>query len=67
MKVKINEWHAVATWRWNIDNADNCAICQYEYELPCPKCKTPGDECPPIQGECNHFFHMHCILKWADD
>ena len=24
----------------------------------------PGDNCPPIWGQCNHAFHLHCIHKW---
>ncbi len=31
MKVKINSWHAVATWKWDIENSDRCAICQFQF------------------------------------
>jgi anaphase-promoting complex subunit 11 len=27
----------------------------------------PGDECIPIEGKCNHYFHLHCILKWTEE
>ena len=27
MKVKIDEWHAVATWTWNAED-DSCGICR---------------------------------------
>lgn len=36
------------------------------FESPCANCKLPGDECPPIEGNCNHFFHLHCIYKWLE-
>lgn len=31
MKVKINSWQAVATWKWDIQNAESCAICQFAF------------------------------------
>ena len=34
MKVEIKSWHAMATWMWNIDNEDSCAICNYPFESP---------------------------------
>lgn len=65
MKFKIESWHSVATWMWNIPtDEDCCTICQYPFESPCPKCKVPGDDCVPIQGQCSHHFHLHCIVKW---
>jgi anaphase-promoting complex subunit 11 len=36
------------------------------FEIPCPNCKTPGDDCPPLEGNCGHFFHLHCIYKWLE-
>ncbi len=50
MKVKINSWNSVATWKWDIENADKCTICQSEFEAPCPRCRIPGDDCVPVQG-----------------
>ena len=35
-------------------------------ECACPHCKFPGDDCPPIEGQCGHIFHLHCIYKWLD-
>ena len=67
MKVKINSWNAVATWKWDIENEDCCTICQFAFEMPCPRCKVPGDDCVPIQGQCLHHFHLHCILKWTEE
>jgi anaphase-promoting complex subunit 11 len=45
---------------------ENCTICMTSYESPCPTCKMPGDDCPPIEGSCSHFFHLHCIYKWLE-
>lgn len=47
MKVKIKQWNAIATWKWNIDSNEQCTICQQSFEAPCSKCKIPGDDCPP--------------------
>ncbi|KAF6742868.1 anaphase-promoting complex subunit 11 [Ephemerocybe angulata] len=73
MKVKVKHWHAVASWRWDTgkeeeedEEADICGICRAEFEACCPLCKTPGDDCPLIYGECTHVFHMHCMLKWLE-
>ncbi|ORY59042.1 anaphase-promoting complex subunit 11 [Leucosporidium creatinivorum] len=94
MKITINNYHAIALWRWNLkaglqqhqpanaqptaegeeeeeeedddDDDDVCGICRVAYDGCCPDCKTPGDECPLIWGECTHVFHMHCIIKWLD-
>ena len=67
MKVKIDSWNAVATWKWDIESEECCTICQYAFESPCPRCKVPGDDCVPIQGQCLHHFHLHCILKWTEE
>lgn len=85
MRVKILQWNALATWVWDIENEDMCAICRHPFEQPCPKCKVPGDDCVPgkelnismkiteniylikVAGECNHHFHMHCIIRWIEE
>jgi hypothetical protein len=55
MKVIINNWHAIAQWRWDTgnpesaqddDEGDVCGICRVAYEACCPSCKVPGDDCP---------------------
>jgi len=66
MKVKINKFHLVGNWNWNLDDNEHCTICMNNYECPCPNCKIPGDDCPPIEGNCGHFFHLHCIYKWLE-
>ena len=60
---------------------DCCGICRMEFEECCPACSVPGDDCPPVGisrdylmlnsvfkvwGQCNHAFHMHCIVKWLE-
>ncbi|KAI8833989.1 anaphase-promoting complex subunit Apc11, partial [Chytriomyces cf. hyalinus JEL632] len=67
-------WDGVAVWKWetrpgsaanDIDDEDDvCGICRAPFDGCCPDCKTPGDECAIIIGECKHVFHMHCLLKW---
>ncbi|KAF3275430.1 ubiquitin-protein ligase Anaphase Promoting Complex [Orbilia oligospora] len=66
MKVKIKEWHAVATWRWDMPEDEVCGICRVDFDGCCPNCKYPGDDCPLIVGKCHHSFHLHCILSWIN-
>lgn len=65
MKVKVKRWRGVAVWKWGIED-DCCGICRMSYEACCPGVKYPGDDCPPIWGECNHAFHMQCVMKWLE-
>ena len=65
MKVTIDKWTAIATWKWDI-NDTKCTICMNAFEMPCDKCKYGGDECTLIQGNCGHYFHCHCIYKWLE-
>jgi hypothetical protein len=50
MRVVIDTWLAVATWKWKFEKSDDfqCTICLTEFELPCNKCKFGGDDCAPI-------------------
>ncbi|SCV73883.1 BQ2448_6313 [Microbotryum intermedium] len=50
----------------NDEDDDVCGICRVAYDGCCPDCKTPGDACPLVWGECTHVFHMHCLLKWIN-
>ena len=43
-----------------------CGICRNAFELCCPSCALPGDDCPPLWGACTHAFHLHCIVKWLE-
>ena len=45
MKVKIKEWNAVASWRWDMPEDDVCGICRVQFDGTCPTCKYPGDHC----------------------
>mmetsp|Transcript_10187 Transcript_10187/g.21749 ORF Transcript_10187/g.21749 Transcript_10187/m.21749 type:complete len:87 (-) Transcript_10187:112-372(-) len=65
MIVKVDEWHAVATWTWGAED-DACGICRLPFDGCCPDCKMPGDDCPIATGDCDHQFHMHCIVKWIN-
>ena len=33
------------------------------FETCCPGVKYPGDDCPPVWGNCGHSMHMQCIMK----
>lgn len=46
------------------DENDVCGICRANYNGTCPTCKIPGDSCPLVIGDCKHFFHYHCIVRW---
>mmetsp|Transcript_6552 Transcript_6552/g.8023 ORF Transcript_6552/g.8023 Transcript_6552/m.8023 type:complete len:95 (+) Transcript_6552:151-435(+) len=65
MKIKVKKWHTVGYWSWNISQ-DVCGICQQPFDACCPDCKFPGDDCSPVWGQCDHPFHMHCIIKWLN-
>jgi hypothetical protein len=59
MKVRIKEWHAVATWRWDMPEDEVCGICRVQFDGTCPTCKYPGDDCslrmvPLPYGMCLH-------------
>eukprot|EP00752_Nemacystus_decipiens_P018468 g16558.t1 len=62
MKVTVKRWHGVAVWKWDV-NEDVCGICRLAFDACCPDCTVPGDNCSPVWGQCNHTFHMHCVLK----
>lgn len=66
MKVNIEKMNLVADWIWDLGDNDHCTICMNAFELPCPTCKIPGDDCPPVEGECGHIFHLHCLYKWLE-
>ena len=33
MKVKINKFHLVGNWNWNLDDNEHCTICMNNYEI----------------------------------
>lgn len=63
MKIKLIKWRQCSVWSWNIDS-EVCTICRQSFDQCCSDCKFGGDDCPPVFGECNHPYHIHCILKW---
>ena len=65
MKVKVKRWHCVAVWKWEIDD-EVCGICRMPFESCCPGVKFPGDDCPPVWGQCGHALHMQCLMKWLE-
>ena len=65
MKVKVKRWHCVAVWKWEIDD-EVCGICRMPFESCCPGVKFPGDDCPPVWGQCGHALHMQCVMKWLE-
>lgn len=45
MRVRIKEWNAVASWRWDMPEDEVCGICRVQFDGTCPTCKFPGDDC----------------------
>lgn len=39
MKVKIKQWHGVASWLW-VANDENCGICRAPFNGCCPDCRS---------------------------
>jgi len=63
MKITVKAFHAVGEWRWETTE-EACAICFQPFDGCCESCRFPGEECPPVWGECDHHFHIHCITRW---
>ena len=66
VKIKIKQWLGVASWNWNVENEDVCGICRAPFESCPPGVKYPGDDCPPVFGQCNHALHMQCLMTWLE-
>ncbi|RPA78893.1 anaphase promoting complex subunit 11 [Ascobolus immersus RN42] len=64
MKVHVQKYSAVATWKWDVAEDEVCGICRVQFDGTCPSCKYPGEDCPLLVGKCGHSFHMHCIFDW---
>lgn len=58
MKVKIKQWHGVASWLW-VANDENCGICRAPFNGCCPDCR-------PRFCYRNAIFislaHTHCTV-----
>ncbi|KLU88898.1 anaphase-promoting complex subunit 11 [Magnaporthiopsis poae ATCC 64411] len=61
MKVKIKQWNAVATWRWDIPEDDVCGICQVHFDGTCPTCKYPGDDCSLCKSACSPSISVRWV------
>ncbi|KAI4742722.1 hypothetical protein E4T50_06876 [Aureobasidium sp. EXF-12298] len=59
MKVKILSYHAVAAWRWDMPEDDDCGICRVQFDGTCPKCKFPGDDCPISMSSARSYCRHH--------
>ncbi|CDI79092.1 hypothetical protein, conserved [Eimeria acervulina] len=65
--IAISGVHTVGVIRWKgIPNDLHCVICENFFEIPCPNCENPGENCPPAFGACGHIFHLHCIGAWLN-
>ena len=56
MKVTIQQWNAVATWRWDMPEDDVCGICRVQFDGTCPTCKYPGDDCTLRMSMSTTFY-----------
>ncbi len=65
IRVRLLGARFVTSWRWSVtkDPEDTCGICRLAYESVCPTCKLPGEDCPPIIGQCKHAFHMRALRR----
>lgn len=47
---------------------DYCGMCRNTLDTVCNNCYaahiTDTNQCPTIQGKCQHRFHLHCIQGW---
>lgn len=64
MKVTIQKWNTVATWRWDIPEEDVCGICQVHFDGTCPTCKYPGDDCQLREpNPCHNADSARVLIK----
>lgn len=81
-KVEIKKYRATGVWKWDVphskpasrnrnnttllEESEDCGICRQAFDATCPDCLLPGEDCPPVRGNCSHMYHMHCIVKWCN-
>ena len=66
IKFMFSKFSPVYYKKWN-GKQDTCDICRNLLTDPCNTCETSetNDPCPVVEGVCGHWFHKHCIDKWA--
>ena len=65
--IKLRKWHAIALWSYDVDDAENCAICLNSLSERCIDCTVDVaavQDCTQVWGVCNHQYHAHCINKF---
>ncbi|KAH9262828.1 hypothetical protein BASA82_000154 [Batrachochytrium salamandrivorans] len=80
-KVEIKKYRATGVWKMGrpalqvrvknrnttlMEESEDCGICRQAFDATCPDCLLPGEDCPPVRGNCSHMYHMHCIVKWCN-
>ena len=55
MKVKIVNWHAVASWTWTTED-DVCGICHMPLDGCAPGAAGPGDDSPVVWGRVRRLI-----------
>ena len=74
LRIRINKFHGVAKWTWNVGNGGDdevCGICQEAFEGCPPGVKFPGDESPVVFGTCGEYTRAEqttsalcAAMKW---
>ncbi|KAI5206366.1 hypothetical protein E4T39_02478 [Aureobasidium subglaciale] len=65
MKVKILSYNAVAAWRWDMPEDDDCGICRVQFDV-CVAIRTNRlyfTQQETVMGQCTHSFHMTSIAS----
>lgn len=57
------------SFRKDIGNSDNCAICRNPINEECIECQASYPLGLPVTcgvciGTCQHCYHVHCISRW---
>lgn len=63
MKVKIQNWHAVASWTWTTED-DVCGICHMPLDGCAPGASGPGDDSPVVWGRVRRRTQHSNFLRF---
>ncbi|KAI4848948.1 hypothetical protein E4T45_06116 [Aureobasidium sp. EXF-8846] len=72
MKVKILSYHAVAAWRWDMPEDDDCGICRVQFDVSSPVGVTVDIMLTWFQSWDSvlirfiWFVAMHCLDTWIN-